>query len=173
MINWWPHLSRSDPPATSRSPAGALRSSYGTGGSATGAERDQGGDPGRGEAPLRVAGLRRRDGPHDSGRRGSERGREGKKLELATRTALADSALRLSVERGIESVTVEQIAVDAGVSLRTFFNYFSSKEEAIVAGDLATAGQLVTAFSRRPASEPVLEALRQAVLDIVPEQIDR
>jgi AcrR family transcriptional regulator len=97
--------------------------------------------------------------------------RERKKL--ATRMALADSALRMSVEHGVDGITVEQIAVDAGVSLRTFFNYYSSKEEAIVAGDLAAAAKFVSAFSRRPAAEPVLEALGNAVLELVPDLLDR
>ncbi|GAA1338682.1 TetR/AcrR family transcriptional regulator [Saccharothrix algeriensis] len=97
--------------------------------------------------------------------------RERKKL--ATRTALADAALRLCAERGVDGVTVEQVAHEAGVSLRTFFNYFSSKEEAVVAGDVATAEAFVLAFAARPAGEPVLEALRHALVDVVPERIDR
>jgi len=43
------------------------------------------------------------------------------------------AALRLAVERGLENVTVEDITAEAGVSLRTFGNYFSSKYEAICA----------------------------------------
>ena len=43
------------------------------------------------------------------------------------------AALRLAVERGLENVTVEDITAVAGVSLRTFGNYFSSKYEAICA----------------------------------------
>ncbi|RKT56164.1 TetR/AcrR family transcriptional regulator [Saccharothrix australiensis] len=97
--------------------------------------------------------------------------RERKKQ--ATRTALADAALRLCVEHGVEAVTVEQVARDAGVSLRTFFNYFSSKEEAIVAGDAATAEALVRAFAGRPPAEPVLEALRRALVEIVADCVDR
>jgi AcrR family transcriptional regulator len=98
--------------------------------------------------------------------------RERKKL--ATRTALADSAFRLSVERGVDAITVEQIAVDAGVSLRTFFNYFSAKEEAVVAGDEGTAaGKLVAAFAERPADEPLMESLRRALADTVPPLVDR
>ncbi|MEU4804256.1 TetR family transcriptional regulator [Actinosynnema sp. NPDC023587] len=79
-----------------------------------------------------------------------------------TRTALADAALRLCVDHGVDGVTVEQVAREAGVSLRTFFNYFSSKEEAVVG-----------AFVRRPAAEPVLEALRQALGELVPARFDR
>jgi AcrR family transcriptional regulator len=99
-------------------------------------------------------------------------GRRGQK-KLATRRALADAALRLSVENGIDGVTVEQIAHQAGVSLRTFFNYFSGKEDAVVAGDAATAEALVASFKRRPAAEPVLEALRAALAEVLPAQVDQ
>jgi AcrR family transcriptional regulator len=96
--------------------------------------------------------------------------RERKKL--ATRTALADAALRLCVEHGLDGVTVEHVANEADVSVRTFFNYFSSKEEAVVAGDVATAAAFVEAFAGRPAEEPVLRALHAALIEIVPERID-
>ncbi len=96
--------------------------------------------------------------------------RERKKL--ATRTALADAALRLCVEHGFDGVTVERVAHEAGVSLRTFFNYFSSKEEAVVAGDAATAEAFVSAFAQRPAAEPVLTALQRALVQIVGDQPD-
>ena len=95
-------------------------------------------------------------------------GRRERKKQ-ATRVALSAAALRLSIERGIDNVTVEQIADEADVSMRTFFNYFSSKEEAIVAGDVATAESLVDAFRGRPAGESVLEALRHAVLAVLDE----
>jgi AcrR family transcriptional regulator len=97
--------------------------------------------------------------------------RERKKR--ATRAALADAALRLCVEHGVAAVTVEQVAADAGVSSRTFFNYFSSKEEAVVAGDGATAAAFVTAFADRPTDEPVLDALRQALLEVLASRLDR
>jgi AcrR family transcriptional regulator len=63
--------------------------------------------------------------------------RERKKR--ATRQALGEAALRLAADRGLEHLTVEEISEAAGVSARTFFNYFSSKEEAII-GD----GPLIT-----------------------------
>ncbi|KIH96964.1 TetR family transcriptional regulator [Streptomonospora alba] len=56
--------------------------------------------------------------------------RERKKA--ATRRTLQRAAVRLAMERGSESVTVDDIVAAADVSKRTFFNYFSSKDEAIV-----------------------------------------
>lgn len=56
--------------------------------------------------------------------------RERKRTE--TWTALHDAATRLTLEKGPEAVTVEQVAASANVSPRTFFNYFSTKEDAIL-----------------------------------------
>ncbi|NKE62325.1 TetR family transcriptional regulator [Lentzea sp. PSKA42] len=96
--------------------------------------------------------------------------RERKKA--ATREALGDAAWSLCVEHGLDRVTVEQIARAAGVSLRTFFNYFSSKEEAVVAGDTTTALAFVREFAARPLDEPVLVALREALHSIYPRYVD-
>lgn len=84
--------------------------------------------------------------------------RERKKL--ATRTALSDAALELAAQRGISKVTVEAIADRAGVSVRTFFNYFSAKEEAMVASHREEIRRLVEQIRQRPDDEPILESLR-------------
>jgi AcrR family transcriptional regulator len=83
--------------------------------------------------------------------------RERKKLE--TRLALRSAALRLTAERGIDHVTVEDIAAAADVSTRTFFNYFSNKEEAVVGSDPEWLAQVLTELAERPVDEEPLFAL--------------
>ena len=64
--------------------------------------------------------------------------REHKKQ--ATRAALQHSAVTLCRQRGPGAVTVEDICADAGVSPRTFFNYFATKEEAVFSLDDGVPG---------------------------------
>ncbi|WP_262846208.1 TetR/AcrR family transcriptional regulator [Sphaerisporangium corydalis] len=91
--------------------------------------------------------------------------RERKKL--VTRAAIRQAALRLALRHGVENITVEQIAVEADIATRTFFNYFSGKEEAVAAAAAAGAEALIAGFRARPATESVLRALRQAALALI------
>ena len=89
--------------------------------------------------------------------------RERKKL--ATRQALSSAALRLAIERGLENVTIEDITTEADVALRTFRNYFASKYEAVAAIGADRARRIGASLVRRPAGEPLWEALSYAVLE--------
>lgn len=88
--------------------------------------------------------------------------RERKKQE--TRIALSWAAIRLTVERGFDNVRIEDIAAEAGVSTRTFSNYFGSKGEAIVARHHDRARAIAAALRERPAGEPIWAAITQAAL---------
>ncbi|GAA1938402.1 TetR family transcriptional regulator [Amycolatopsis minnesotensis] len=89
--------------------------------------------------------------------------REIKKRE--TRAALSWATIRLAIERGFENVLVEDIASAAGVSPRTFNNYFSSKAEAISARQVDRAVVMAEVLRARPPEESLWEALTAAVLD--------
>ncbi len=93
---------------------------------------------------------------------GGEGLRERKKRE--TRAALSWAAVRLAVERGFEAVLVEDIAAEAGVSPRTFNNYFSSKADAIVWRHTDRVRQITGRLRERPPGEPLWDSLRAAVV---------
>jgi AcrR family transcriptional regulator len=67
----------------------------------------------------------------------------------------------------VENVTVEQIADEADVGLRTFFNYFPCKEDAVLANTAPGVEILTSEFRARPDGEPVLAALREAVMQVI------
>jgi len=89
--------------------------------------------------------------------------RERKKQR--TRDALLHAALELFLTHGYERTTVDEIAETVGVSQRTFFRYFTGKEEAVFFAHSVAESQFVDAVRHRPPDEAPLEALRQAVLE--------
>jgi AcrR family transcriptional regulator len=83
--------------------------------------------------------------------------RERKKVQRYR--ALAAAARELTIERGLEAVSVEDIAAAADVSVRTFHNYFSCKEEAIIGVEPSGVAALAEGLVARPADESPFEAL--------------
>jgi AcrR family transcriptional regulator len=92
--------------------------------------------------------------------------RDQKKAE--TRAALRAATTRLFLERGPAEVTVSDICAAARVSSRTFFNYFDSKEEALIAWDRHVVQDLISAFETRHAGAPIV-ALHQALDTVLPQ----
>lgn len=71
-------------------------------------------------------------------------------------------AVELFAERGFDDVTVDDIAAAAGTSPRTFFRYFTTKDEVVLAYERHLQARLVAAVAARPPSEGPVTALREA-----------
>jgi AcrR family transcriptional regulator len=96
----------------------------------------------------------------------NESGGMRERKKLATREALSAAALRLALEHGPQNVRVDDIAEAAGVSPRTYNNYFSSREQAIVVGLAAERGAPAAAALRaRPVDEPLDQAVVGALIE--------
>jgi AcrR family transcriptional regulator len=83
-----------------------------------------------------------------------------------TAAQLGEVALQLFVERGFDATTVDDIAAAAEVSRRTFFRYFASKEDVLLADHPQRLAELRAALAARPPSEPILTALREALMSM-------
>ena len=82
----------------------------------------------------------------------------------ATRERLIAEGARLFETKGFDETTTTEIAEAADVAQRTLFRHFPTKE-AVLFGDMVDLRfALRDALAERPATEPVLEAVRQAVL---------
>jgi AcrR family transcriptional regulator len=80
-----------------------------------------------------------------------------------TRAALIAAALELFERQGYEATTIDEIAAAADVSPRTFFRYFSTKEDVAFGDDVGP--EIIELLAARPADEPILESVRSVVAD--------
>jgi AcrR family transcriptional regulator len=79
-----------------------------------------------------------------------------------TREALRQAALVRFLAQGVEDTSAEQIAADAGVTLRTFYRHFSSKHDLLFA-DYTGLTWFRAALSDRPAGESIVDSVQAAV----------
>ena len=78
--------------------------------------------------------------------------------------AIYDAAIDLFARKGFDETTVEQIAESAGVSRRSFFRYFETKDDLLAINTIHCGECLVAAAKACPASFGPLDVLREAVL---------
>jgi AcrR family transcriptional regulator len=82
---------------------------------------------------------------------------------LRVRSQLVDAALRLFTVRGFEGTTVDDIVQEVEVSRRTFFRYFDSKEDVVLAFTDRAGEEISAGLAARPPGEPPLTAVRAAL----------
>jgi AcrR family transcriptional regulator len=83
------------------------------------------------------------------------------RTRLAVRAELANAAIDLFLVQGFEATTVDQIATAAGLSRRSFFRYFASKDDVLV-DPLSAAGAMIADDVRtRPTGEPPWLVMRR------------
>jgi AcrR family transcriptional regulator len=91
--------------------------------------------------------------------------RERKRRETLQR--ITESGLALFITNGYEATTLEQVAEAAGISRRTFFYYFKSKEEILLSWQSGLIEAIRAAVLEQPTSQTPLEAVRDALLKLV------
>ncbi|MCC2276029.1 TetR/AcrR family transcriptional regulator [Streptomyces sp. ET3-23] len=91
--------------------------------------------------------------------------RERKKA--ATRQKIADTALRLFLERGYDAVGIRDVAAEADVAVTTVFSHFASKEALVFEQDQGFEQRLVQAVTGRAPHEPLVPALRREIEALV------
>ncbi|MEU5210935.1 helix-turn-helix domain-containing protein [Streptomyces sp. NPDC020742] len=91
--------------------------------------------------------------------------RERKKA--ATRQKIADTALRLFLERGYDAVGIRDVAAEADVAVTTLFSHFASKEALVFEQDENFEQRLTQAVTDRGPHEPLIPALRREIQAVV------
>ncbi|MEB4209393.1 TetR/AcrR family transcriptional regulator [Mycobacterium sp. 94-17] len=87
-----------------------------------------------------------------------------------TREALRQAAVVRFLAQGVEDTSAEQIAADAGVSLRTFYRHFGSKHDLLFA-DYTGLHWFRSALDARPADEPIIDSVQAAIFSF-PYDVD-
>ncbi len=89
-----------------------------------------------------------------------QRDRRRQKVEAG----IQEAALELFSKHGFDAVTTNEVARAAGVSRRTLFRYFPSKEELVLRDMRRRVELFIDALAARPRDEPLLAAIRSAVM---------
>jgi AcrR family transcriptional regulator len=95
-----------------------------------------------------------------------------RKQELV-RAELASAAWDLFGKKGYEATTVAEIAAAAGVSRRTFFRYYASKDDVVTETSDELAEAMLAAMAERPRDEPPLVAIKRALVPVLEPRLVR
>lgn len=79
--------------------------------------------------------------------------------KAARRRAISDAATALFLERGFDAVTMAEVADAAGVSIKTIFNYFGSKEELFLDREAEMRALTIAAITGRPPGASITDGL--------------
>jgi AcrR family transcriptional regulator len=90
----------------------------------------------------------------------------------AVAASIAATALTLFEKKGFDDVTVDEIASASGISRRSFFRYFATKEDIVVSRHAAFGERIVELVKARPQGEDVWVSLRRGY-DILVDNVDR
>ncbi|MBW8172439.1 TetR/AcrR family transcriptional regulator [Ornithinimicrobium sp. Arc0846-15] len=90
-----------------------------------------------------------------------------------TRVAIQEAVLQAAAEHGFDHVTADDVAERAGVSRRTFFNYYSGLDAVVADATQVPMRGIAEVFLARPASEDPLLALINSLDDAMPESLAR
>ena len=90
----------------------------------------------------------------------------------AVAASIAATALALFDKKGFDGVTVDEIASASGISRRSFFRYFATKEDIVVSGHAAFGERIIELVKARPQGEDVWVSLRRGY-DVLVDNVDR
>jgi AcrR family transcriptional regulator len=102
--------------------------------------------------------------PNSEARAPREGLRERKRRETLKR--ITDAGMCLFIEKGYDATTIDEIAAEAGISRRTFFYYFRSKDDILLSMQNAMGDLLVDALRDMPAEMRPLDAIRDAIIEV-------
>jgi len=88
--------------------------------------------------------------------------------KMRTERLLQQAALELFAKHGYDDTTTEAIAEKAGVSPRTFFRYFATKESVLFVGQYDWFQSFTADYANQPTTLGDIDALRMTFIDLAP-----
>lgn len=88
------------------------------------------------------------------------------------RAEIANAAIARFLQSGFDGTTIDEIAEDCGMSRRTVFRHYSSKEDILLAWPVAEAETFHATVAARPRTETPMRCLRAALVDYARFRLD-